>query len=73
MRDVCDGLVIKDMPYGENDRLLTDMYIDLVCTSKEENELSEMAADVIASGDGSVVGILLDRYESATEYSFEAI
>lgn len=46
----------------------TDMYIDLVCTSKEENELSEMAADVIASGDGSVVGILLDRYESATEY-----
>ena len=23
MRDVCDGLVIKDMPYGENDRLLT--------------------------------------------------
>ena len=23
MRDVCDGLVIREMPYGENDRLLT--------------------------------------------------
>ena len=23
MRDVCDGLVIREMPYGENDRLIT--------------------------------------------------
>lgn len=28
MRDVCDGLVIKDMPYGENDRLLTVLTAD---------------------------------------------
>ena len=28
MRDVCDGLVIKDTPYGENDRLLTVLTAD---------------------------------------------
>ncbi|MBE5775350.1 MAG: hypothetical protein E7337_15720 [Clostridiales bacterium] len=45
-----------------------DMYVDLVCNSKKENDLSEMAADILAAGDGSDIGLLLDRYDSATEY-----
>ena len=28
MRDVCDGLVIREMPYGENDRLITVLTAD---------------------------------------------
>lgn len=47
-----------------------DMYIDMVCACREEDELSEMAADILsASGDASVVGPLMDRYDGAPEYA----
>ncbi|MBR6767126.1 MAG: hypothetical protein IKM02_04160 [Clostridia bacterium] len=45
------------------------MFVDLVCESREENELSEMASEILASGDDSIIDELLSRYEGASEYA----
>ena len=43
------------------------LLIDLVLHSKDDDELGAMATDEFAEGDGSVVGELLERYDSASE------
>ena len=43
------------------------LFIDLVCTCDEPNELSNMAAEGLAEGDASVVEPLLARYDGAPE------
>ena len=50
-----------------------DLYVDLVVNSREANDLSEMAADVLKECDAAVVGVLLDRYDGATEYGRKLI
>jgi len=45
------------------------MYVDLVCNSKMENELSEMASEILSCGNSSVIEELLARYDSASEYA----
>ena len=44
------------------------LYLDLVCGCEEKNELSDMAADVLSGLGASVVPMLMDRYDDATEY-----
>ena len=44
------------------------LYIDLATGGGEEDELSEMAADILSGGDGSQIGILLERYDSSPEF-----
>lgn len=44
------------------------LYVDLACTGGEEDELSEMAADILSTGDGGEIGELLARYDGAPEY-----
>lgn len=46
-----------------------EMYIDLVSQSREQNELSEMASEILAAGGSEVVSELLSRYESASDYA----
>lgn len=46
-----------------------DLYVDLVSRCKEQNELSEMASDILSASDESVVDRLLERYEDAPEYA----
>lgn len=46
-----------------------DMYINLVCKSRAQNELSEMASEILASGDDSIIEELLSRYDSAADYA----
>ena len=45
------------------------MFVDMVCASKGENEISDMAADILAMGDDSVIESLLSRYDGAPEYA----
>ena len=45
------------------------LYIDLVCRSKADNELSNMAAEILSAGDASVVEALMSRYEGASDYA----
>ena len=44
------------------------MYVDLACQGGEEDEIAEMAADILSGGDGAEIEALLDRYESAPEF-----
>ncbi len=47
-----------------------EMYIELVANAKDENELSEMAADTLSKfTDASVADILFARYEKASDYA----
>ena len=46
-----------------------DLFVELVCTCKKPNELSEMASDILCAADAAVVDELLDRYEAAPEYA----
>lgn len=46
-----------------------NLFVDLVCNCKKSNELSEMASDILAASDASVVDELMDRYEAAPEYA----
>lgn len=50
-----------------------DLYVDLVADSREAGDLSEMAADVLKECDAAVVDVLLDRYDTATEYGRKLI
>ena len=42
------------------------LYMDLVCTEEEE-EVGDIAADILSAGDGSGLEALLERYENAPE------
>ena len=44
------------------------LFVELVCFSEEPNELSEMAGEALAETDASVVDLLLERFDRATEY-----
>lgn len=44
------------------------LYIDLAVTGGEEDEISEMAADILSSGDGAEIEALLERYERSPEF-----
>lgn len=50
-----------------------NLYIDLVCSLRKQNELSEMAAEILSSSDPTVVDELMDRFENSTEYGQELI
>ena len=52
---------------GEN--VPTELFVELVCSCKEPNELSEMASDILSATDGAIVDELLDRYDAAPEYA----
>ena len=45
------------------------LYVDLVCGCREASEVCDMAAEILAAGEASVVGELLDRYDAASEYA----
>ncbi|MEE1199977.1 MAG: hypothetical protein U0L09_04935 [Christensenellales bacterium] len=50
-----------------------NLYIDLVCNLRKQNELSEMAADILSLSDPTVVDELMDRFENSSEYGQELI
>lgn len=43
------------------------LYVNLVCRSGAEDEIGDMAAEILSEGDGEVIGELLSRYDEATE------
>ena len=45
------------------------LYIDMVTSAREENELCEMASDILSEAGPEVVDALLDRYDDASEYA----
>ena len=57
--------MLRDMDSRIADAALEDM----VCTARAQNELSDMAADVLSAGDASIAGRLLDRWDDAPEYA----
>ena len=52
---------------------MDDVLVELVCTADEQNELSDMAADILSGCGGGVVPRLLDWYGDAPEYAQELI
>ena len=44
------------------------LYVDLACRGDEGDELAEMAADILSSGDGAEISELLDRYENVPDH-----
>lgn len=49
---------------------LADQYLlELVCEADDENDLSEMAAEILSSRDGKFVSRMLDAYPGAPEYA----
>ena len=49
------------------------LYIDLAASGAEGDELCEMAADILSSGDGAEIEELLDRYGGAPEFGQQRI
>ena len=50
-----------------------DLYVDLVCRGGEEDEIGEMAADILSDGDGREIEALLQRYDAAGEFGQQRI
>lgn len=44
------------------------LYTELVVQSSEEDEIAQMAVDILSQGNGEEIADLLDRYESASEF-----
>ena len=44
------------------------MYVELASAGGEGDEIAEMAADILACGDGAQIEALLERYETAPEF-----
>ena len=44
-----------------------ELYVDLVCRGGKEDEIGDMAAEILSSGDGAAIDDLLSRYDGATE------
>lgn len=57
--------MLRDM----GDRSTDDLLIGLVASAQEQNELSDLAADVLAGRDAGVAPKLLDAYPDAPEYA----
>lgn len=57
--------MLRDMGSSAVDDVLTE----LLCTAEEQNELSDMAADVLSGRNAAVAASLLDRYPDAPEYA----
>ena len=57
--------MLRDMGSCAADKLL----MALVCEAEEQNELSELAAEVLAGRDAETAARLLDRYPGAPEYA----
>ena len=49
------------------------LYVDLACRGGGDDEIAEMAADILSCGDGAEIGDLLDRYERAPEEAQQRI
>ena len=47
--------------------LARPLYIDYVCNGAEGDEISEMSADILSSGDGAEIDELLQRYDASPE------
>ena len=43
------------------------LYVDLICESKDEDEIADMATDILCQSDGFATKALLDRYPAASE------
>lgn len=50
-------------------RLADDVLMELVCSAEEQNELSDLAADILTGRDAATAAKLLDRYADAPEYA----
>ena len=57
--------LLRDMDSRAADKLL----MDFVCEAEEQNELSELAAEVLSARDTETASLLLDRYPEAPEYA----
>lgn len=57
--------MLRDMDYAGSDAVL----MGLVCSADAQNELADMAADILASKGAAVVPGLLDAYPGAPEYA----
>ena len=49
------------------------LYIDLVCDCDGQDELSDMAAEILSSGEADIVDALLERYDGASDYGQQLI
>ena len=52
---------------------MDDVLVEMVCTADEQNELSDMAADILSGRGSGIVPRLLDWYEDAPEYARDLI
>ena len=57
--------MLRDMDSRAADKLL----MEFVCEADEQNELSELASEVLAGRDEETASALLDRYPGAPEYA----
>ena len=57
--------MLRDMDTREADKLL----MDFVCEAEEQNEISELASEILADRDAETASKLLDRYPDAPEYA----
>lgn len=61
--------MLRDM----DSRLADDVLEELVCTASQDNELSNMAADILSGRGAQVVPVLLERFERAPDYAQDLI
>lgn len=61
--------MLRDM----GDEGLSDCLVRLVCASEQQSELSDLAADILAQGDGRESARLLENYPQAPEYAQDLI
>ena len=57
--------MLRDMDTRAADKLL----MDFVCEAAEQNEISELASEILAGRDAQTASKLLDRYPGAPEYA----
>lgn len=50
------------------DALPTELCVDLICESEDEDDLGDLAAEALKGSDDAIVDVLMDRYETATDY-----
>lgn len=46
-----------------------DVLLEMVCSAEEQNELSDLAADILSGREATIASQLLDRYAGAPEYA----
>lgn len=50
-----------------------ELYVDMLASAEDPDDLCELAADSLTAFDASVVDLLLERYDGATEYGQKLI